>query len=232
MCIGRINSWLMSEGNQQLRPRPGPRQREPPPKMTSEEAAKKRIDPGPTSTRSGSAVVVSHSREATWARNRTTLNALRVTKECTPYLEEGRLINKRAAELDHEMQRISLQLDVFRITQKELNSGHGILEGSMQTKKQKKKEHISSLQTLYAIELLQKKEERMRLQDRLTEINKIIRSIYRNYEDARQFDGVVGGRMRTSARNKTKKHKWSLKYKRSINCKNPKGFSQRQYCTK
>ena len=26
--------------------------------------------------------------------------------------------------------------------------------------------------------------------------------------------------------------KWSLKYKRSINCKNPKGFSQKQYCRK
>lgn len=24
--------------------------------------------------------------------------------------------------------------------------------------------------------------------------------------------------------------KWSIKYKRSINCKNPKGFSQRQHC--
>ena len=29
---------------------------------------------------------------------------------------------------------------------------------------------------------------------------------------------------------KTKKHKWSLKYKRSINCNRPRGFSQRQYC--
>ena len=27
-----------------------------------------------------------------------------------------------------------------------------------------------------------------------------------------------------------KKRKWSLKYKRSINCNRPKGFSQRQYC--
>jgi tetratricopeptide (TPR) repeat protein len=26
------------------------------------------------------------------------------------------------------------------------------------------------------------------------------------------------------------KHKWSLKYKRSIDCKHPKGFSQRQHC--
>jgi hypothetical protein len=31
--------------------------------------------------------------------------------------------------------------------------------------------------------------------------------------------------------NKNKKsNKWSLKYKRSINCKRPRGFSQRQYC--
>ncbi len=27
-----------------------------------------------------------------------------------------------------------------------------------------------------------------------------------------------------------KKKKWSVKYKRSINCSNPKGFSQKQYC--
>jgi hypothetical protein len=31
--------------------------------------------------------------------------------------------------------------------------------------------------------------------------------------------------------NKTKKQrKWSLKYKKSINCKNPKGFSQKKHC--
>ena len=28
---------------------------------------------------------------------------------------------------------------------------------------------------------------------------------------------------------KTKK-KWSIKYKKSINCNSPKGFSQKQYC--
>lgn len=31
---------------------------------------------------------------------------------------------------------------------------------------------------------------------------------------------------------KSLKRKWSLKYKRSINCKKPRGFSQRQYCKK
>ena len=37
---------------------------------------------------------------------------------------------------------------------------------------------------------------------------------------------------RTGKKNKSKKgkHRWSLKYKRSINCNRPKGFSQKQYC--
>lgn len=42
---------------------------------------------------------------------------------------------------------------------------------------------------------------------------------------------------RTNQKNKVIKHrtmkkrrKWSLKYKRSIDCSNPKGFSQRQHC--
>ena len=38
----------------------------------------------------------------------------------------------------------------------------------------------------------------------------------------------------TNKTNKTKKNikggKWSKKYKKSINCRNPKGFSQKQYC--
>ena len=29
---------------------------------------------------------------------------------------------------------------------------------------------------------------------------------------------------------KKRPHKWSLKYKRSINCKRPRGFSQKQHC--
>jgi len=28
----------------------------------------------------------------------------------------------------------------------------------------------------------------------------------------------------------TKKRRWSLKYKRSIDCNRPRGFSQKQYC--
>jgi hypothetical protein len=47
-----------------------------------------------------------------------------------------------------------------------------------------------------------------------------------------------GGKRRKSMKNiskktttkKTRKHKWSQKYKDSINCKRPKGFSQKQHC--
>jgi hypothetical protein len=35
---------------------------------------------------------------------------------------------------------------------------------------------------------------------------------------------------RIRPRARARKHKWSLKYKRSIDCKHPKGFSQRQHC--
>jgi hypothetical protein len=57
------------------------------------------------------------------------------------------------------------------------------------------------------------------------------------------FEGLIGGKKRnnkniknkkTKKSNKTKSKKiggkWSLKYKRSINCRKPKGFSQKQYC--
>ena len=47
--------------------------------------------------------------------------------------------------------------------------------------------------------------------------------------------GSLGSLGRGVSRRKRKKSakkggKWSLKYKRSINCKRPKGFSQKQYC--
>ena len=40
---------------------------------------------------------------------------------------------------------------------------------------------------------------------------------------------LSGGKTRRKRKNK-RGGKWSAKYKRSINCKSPKGFSQRQYC--
>jgi hypothetical protein len=36
--------------------------------------------------------------------------------------------------------------------------------------------------------------------------------------------------MKTNKPRKNSKKRWSVKYKKSINCSNPKGFSQKQYC--
>ena len=35
---------------------------------------------------------------------------------------------------------------------------------------------------------------------------------------------------KSKTKTKSKTKSWSKKYKKSINCKSPKGFSQRQYC--
>jgi hypothetical protein len=39
-----------------------------------------------------------------------------------------------------------------------------------------------------------------------------------------------GSKMKTSRTKRMKGGKWSLKYKRSINCNRPRGFSQKQHC--
>ncbi len=46
-----------------------------------------------------------------------------------------------------------------------------------------------------------------------------------NYNPTTTATSRSGGRRR-----RRKGGKWSLKYKRSINCRRPKGFSQRQHC--
>jgi prefoldin subunit 5 len=169
------------------------------------QSGKIKLVAGPVAAGPGSRAVLVDSRDKVLA------------SQVKPYVEEGDSIKKRIAELKSEIDRIGLLLDW-------LKGRHDLLDSLK--KPHKTQENIVSLQTLYAIEHLQKEEEIMRLQDRLKEVNEIIRSIYRKYEDIRDLSGLGGG----STRSKTKKHKWSLKYKRSINCKHPKGFSQRQHC--
>ena len=171
-------------------PRPGPRQREPPPKMTSEEAAK-RLIPEPDTPSTMRSVVSSYSM----------VNAQRVRQECAPYLEEGRLINQRVALLTREIESIGLQLDRLRI----LKERHGLLQGSNQAQMHNQ-ENAFSIQMLYALERLQKEEELMRLQDRLTEINEIVRGISVKYEDTRHLGGKRSDRKR-SDRKRSKTHK-------------------------
>lgn len=40
----------------------------------------------------------------------------------------------------------------------------------------------------------------------------------------------TAGKRKRTVRTLRKGGKWSMKYKKSINCKRPKGFSQKQYC--
>jgi thiol-disulfide isomerase/thioredoxin len=60
-----------------------------------------------------------------------------------------------------------------------------------------------------------------------------------NYEDCniskkdRTVDSFVEwieSKVKTQTKKTQKGGKWSLKYKRSINCRRPRGFSQKQYC--
>jgi hypothetical protein len=41
---------------------------------------------------------------------------------------------------------------------------------------------------------------------------------------------LTKSKSRTKSKSKNKQRKWSSKYKKSINCRKPKGFSQKQYC--
>jgi len=58
------------------------------------------------------------------------------------------------------------------------------------------------------------------------------------YDSDTSHDGGKNRKYKTKTRkyrtktrkNKKSKKRWSLKYKKSINCKRPRGFSQRQYC--
>jgi hypothetical protein len=42
---------------------------------------------------------------------------------------------------------------------------------------------------------------------------------------------MISKKSNKKSKSKSKSKKWSDTYKKSINCKSPKGFSQRQYCT-
>jgi len=48
--------------------------------------------------------------------------------------------------------------------------------------------------------------------------------------DSEKSKSTIKKSSKYNAPKKGHKSRWSVKYKRKINCKNPKGFSQKQYC--
>ena len=73
---------------------------------------------------------------------------------------------------------------------------------------------------------------------RITSLLSVVNDTIKESEDslalllreANALNGVGSGKRVVRHRRQKKGGKWSLKYKRSINCKNPRGFSQKQYC--
>jgi hypothetical protein len=135
--------------------------------------------------------------------------ARRLEEECQPYIMEASYIRQKIGDISEQIRDLS------------------ILSSYLNRKTQQNIEKIDK----YMLVKLQKQEELMHLRDRLEEIRIIVMSIYRRYETP--FDSVarskIGG-SESRTRTRRNKHKWSLKYKRSIDCKHPKGFSQRQHC--
>jgi len=158
-------------------------------------------------------------KERSQTRKRERLNQQRVEMLCHPFLLERRAVMRRTEDLHREVNRITDMITSLESLR-------------LQVRKDNKKKYVARLHDTYMLERLQKQEEILRLRDRLIELSAIVENIHRQYEvpyvERPSAFGFGGG-----ASNKTathRRHKWSLKYKRSIDCNHPKGFSQRQHC--
>jgi len=58
----------------------------------------------------------------------------------------------------------------------------------------------------------------------------LVRRLHKNYGTQKYKSKSRKTYKYKKERKERKQRKWSLKYKRSINCNRPKGFSQKQYC--
>ena len=156
-------------------------------------------------------------KERSNARKREGLNQQRVEMLCHPFLLERRAVMRRREDLHREVNRITdmvTSLETLR----------------PRVRKESKKKYVEGLHDTYMLERLQKQEEILRLRDRLIELSAILENIHRQYEipvELPRESGFGGG---ASNKTGTRRHKWSLKYKRSIDCNHPKGFSQKQHC--
>jgi len=161
-------------------------------------------------------------KERSQTRKRERLNQLRVEKLCHPFRIELRAITHRRTNVIREVNRIQDELRSIKSLM--IQAPHGSHSSN-------KRNYIEQLQHFYMLERLQKQEEIMRLVDRMIELQTIIENIHRQHEiPLIEHPGAVGFDGGAPNKSGTRRHKWSLKYKRSIDCNHPKGFSQRQHC--
>lgn len=130
-------------------------------------------------------------REMAYAVRRMKLNADRATQELARYREEHReerrIIIRRINDLNLEIDKITTRLGVSPTRPRE--------------------SHVVKTRYLYGLERLQKQEELMHLNDRLSEMNEIMNGILRKYEDKRTIADIRGGtRARKRIINRRTKH--------------------------
>jgi len=164
-------------------------------------------------------------KERSQTRKRERLNQSRVEMLCHPFRIELRAIMHRRTNVIREVNRIQDELRSIRSLM--IQVPHGSHSSN-------KRNDIEQLQHMYMLERLQKQEEIMRLVDRMIVLRTIIENIHKQHEiqliEHPGAFGFDGGAPNKTATRRRRRHKWSLKYKRSIDCNHPKGFSQRQHC--
>ena len=158
-------------------------------------------------------------KERSQTIRRERLNQQRVEMLCHPFILERRAVMARTIDLHREVNRIKDMITSLESLR-------------LRVRKDSKKKYVERLYDTYMLERLQKQEEILRLRDRLIELSAIVENIHRQHEvpyvERPSEFGFGGG---TSNKNATqRRHKWSLKYKRSIDCNHPKDLSQRHHC--
>ena len=111
---------------------------------------------------------------------------------------------------------------------------YSTLWNRMKWRRKEANDEFSKMKQSARVQYAQKYAEYERITSLLSVVNNTIKesedSLALLLREANALNGVGSGKRIVRHRRQKKGGKWSLKYKRSINCKNPRGFSQKQYC--
>ena len=111
---------------------------------------------------------------------------------------------------------------------------YSTLWNRMKWRRKEANDEFSKMKQSARVQYAQKYAEYERITSLLSVVNNTIKesedSLALLLREANALNGVGSGKRIVRHRRQKKGGKWSLKYKRSINCKKPRGFSQKQYC--
>ena len=148
-------------------------------------------------------------KERAQITSRKDLNKKRVVEACAPFRLEYDGIERREISLNDDIKKLDRHLSDLATELRRF---------SFYPENHVKKQDIAQLHHLYMLERLQMGEEIMRIRDRMAELRKIIRNIYRQYEiQPDPSDEIMRHR-----HGGTQKQKQKQKQKRSLKCKRSK----------